>query len=103
VELSDRGPGIDWESIRARATEFGIPHSTQADLEEALFADGVSARSDVTEISGRGIGLSAVRAACRKRRGTVHVTTRRGKGTSFRFSFPVSQFQSLVQLEAGAR
>lgn len=103
VELSDRGPGIDWECIRARATERGIPHTTQAELEEALFADGVSARSEVTELSGRGVGLSAVRAACHKQRGTVHVTTGQGKGTSFRFSFPVSQFQSLVQLEAAAR
>jgi two-component system chemotaxis sensor kinase CheA len=103
VELSDRGPGIDWESIRARANERGIPHTTQADLEEALFADGVSAKSEVTELSGRGVGLSAVRAACHKQRGTVQVTTGQGKGTSFRFSFPVSQFHSLVQLEAVAR
>jgi len=96
VELSDRGPGIDWESIRARAAERGIPHATQGELEEALFADGVSARDEVTDVSGRGIGLSAVRAACRKRRGTVQVTTRRGRGTSFRFSFPVSQLGSLI-------
>jgi two-component system chemotaxis sensor kinase CheA len=100
VELSDRGPGIDWDGIRARATAQGMPHETQADLEEALFADGVSTRAEVSELAGRGVGLSAVRAACRQRAGRVRVTSRRGAGTSFRFSWPVAQFDSLIQLEA---
>lgn len=98
VELSDRGPGIDWDGIRARATCQGMPHETQADLEEALFADGISTREEVSELAGRGVGLSAVRAACRKRAGRIRVTSRRGAGTSFRFSWPVAQFDSLVQL-----
>ncbi len=99
VELADRGPGIDWEGVKSRATARGIPHATPADLEEALFADGMSTGESVSDVSGRGVGLSAVRAACRKQRGDVHVDTRAGRGTSFRFSWPTKQFKSLVQLE----
>lgn len=102
IELADSGPGIDWDCIRARARACGMPHATQADLEEALFADGVSTRDDVTEHAGRGVGLSAVRAACKRQHGSVRVTTTRGAGTRFRFSWPAAQFQSLVQLESGA-
>lgn len=101
VELADSGPGIDWEGVRARATARGIPHSTQAELEEALFVDGLSTRADVTELSGRGVGLSAVRAACVRRQGSVRVTTLRGAGTSFRFSWPATQFPTLVRLQQG--
>jgi two-component system chemotaxis sensor kinase CheA len=103
VEFEDRGPGIDWDVIRLRAKQHGLPADTQAELMVALFADGVSAESEVTEFSGRGVGLSAVRDACQRQRGKVDVATERGAGTTFRFSWPVSQFKSLIQLDsAGA-
>jgi two-component system chemotaxis sensor kinase CheA len=101
VELEDRGPGIDWHVIRQRAKQHGLPADTQAELMVALFADGISAESEVTEFSGRGVGLSAVRDACQRQRGKVEVTTARGAGTKFRFSWPASQFKSLIQLESG--
>jgi two-component system chemotaxis sensor kinase CheA len=101
VELADSGPGIDWEGIRRRARTRGIPHTTQAELEEALFIDGISTSVDLDELAGRGVGLSAVRAACLRRHGSVRIKTARGAGTSFRFSWPTSQFRSLVQLESG--
>ena len=49
--------------MRARAEALGLPHQTPADLLDALFADGLSTREEVTTTSGRGVGLSAVRAA----------------------------------------
>ena len=99
VEFEDRGPGIDWDVIRMRAEQHGLPAGTQAELLVALFADGVSAESAVTEFSGRGVGLSAVRDACRRQRGQVEVATVRGAGTKFRFSWPAGQFKSLIQLD----
>lgn len=101
VELEDRGPGIDWNAIRLRAAQHGLPAETQADLLVALFTDGVSAESEVTEFSGRGVGLSAVRDACQRRSGKVEVATVRGTGTKFRFSWPASQFKSLIHLDRG--
>jgi chemotaxis protein histidine kinase CheA len=96
VELADFGPGIDWNGIRKCATARGIPHATQAELEEALFADGISTQTEVSELAGRGVGLSAVRAVCRRQHGNVRVTTATGVGTKFRFSWPASEFPSLM-------
>jgi len=102
VEFEDSGPGIDWNVIRTRAKEHGLPADTQGDLMVALFADGISASSEVTELSGRGVGLSAVRDACHRQRGKVEVKTERGLGTKFRFSWPANQFKTLIQLDGGA-
>lgn len=102
VEFEDSGPGIDWNAIRQRAKQHGLPAETQADLMLALFADGVSAATEVTEFSGRGVGLSAVRDACQRKCGKVEVETERGAGTKFRFSWPANQFKSLIQLDGAA-
>jgi two-component system, chemotaxis family, sensor kinase CheA len=100
VEFADHGPGIDWNIIRLRAKQHGLPADTQAQLMDALFSDGVSAESEVTEFSGRGVGLSAVRDACQRQSGTVLVTTVPGAGTTFQFSWPTRQFKSLIQLDS---
>ncbi|HET7542304.1 MAG TPA: HAMP domain-containing protein [Polyangiaceae bacterium] len=99
VEFADRGPGIDWDVIRQRAQQRGLPAKTEAELMQALFADGVSAESEASEFAGRGVGLSAVREACQSQRGQVEVTSARGTGTKFRFSWPAAQFKSLIQLD----
>jgi hypothetical protein len=56
-------------------------------LEELLFMDGVSSRSEVTQTSGRGVGMSAVRHACEVEGGRLEVITTIGRGTAFRFIF----------------
>jgi signal transduction histidine kinase len=89
IEVEDDGRGIDWDRVRARALELGLPAQDQQDLELALFADGLSTRSEATEISGRGIGLSAVLASCRALGGTVSVRSKRGAGTCFQFKIPL--------------
>jgi len=88
LEVGDNGRGIDWEKIRERARRQGIPHATREDLAEALFADGVSTRDEVSETSGRGVGMSAVRATCEKLEGKLLVHSEPGKGATFTFSFP---------------
>lgn len=102
VEFEDSGPGIDWDAIRLRAKQYGLPANTQAELVVALFADGVTASRDITEFAGRGVGLSAVRDACQRKRGKVEIETERGAGTKFRFSWPANQFKTLIQLDGGA-
>jgi len=87
VIVEDDGRGIDWEAIRVRARLHGLPATTDRDLEEALFTDGISTREAVTELSGRGVGLSAVRQVCRQLGGTIRVMSRRGLGTRFEFHF----------------
>ena len=88
LRISDDGRGIDWEAIRNKAKSAGLPHTTQQELTEALFADGISSREDVTELSGRGVGLSALRAACERLDISIALDTQRGRGTTFTFCLP---------------
>lgn len=81
VSLSDDGRGIDWEAVAARAAARGLPHETESDLVAALFADGVSTRTTVTEFSGRGVGLGALRDACASIGAELGVRSVRGEGT----------------------
>lgn len=90
VSLADDGRGIDWSAIAARARSLGLPHETHADLEAALFAQGVSSRSEVTAISGRGVGLSALRQAVEELDGRITVQSERGAGSVFRFHLPAT-------------
>lgn len=83
----DDGRGIDWERVRARAVECGLPSTSRADLTHALFSDGLTTRDAVTDLSGRGVGLSAVREAVVAAGGSFEVESERGRGTTFRFSF----------------
>jgi len=88
VEIRDDGRGIHWDAVRAKAAGLGYPCATRADLVEALFADGLSTREEATSMSGRGVGLSAVRAACRAIGGEVSIDSEPGRGTRFQFRFP---------------
>ncbi|HEY4244459.1 MAG TPA: HAMP domain-containing protein [Kofleriaceae bacterium] len=88
VELADDGRGIQWERIAEAARNKGLPAATHDDLVEALFHDGLSTRDQVTETSGRGIGLGALRTACQTLGGRVSLSTTAGLGTTLRFSWP---------------
>jgi two-component system chemotaxis sensor kinase CheA len=88
IEVSDDGRGIDWERVREKAAALGLPTGDRRDLVEALFAPGLTTASEVSETSGRGIGLSAVREACSRLGGSIEVESDKGRGTSIRFRFP---------------
>jgi HPt (histidine-containing phosphotransfer) domain-containing protein len=90
VEIEDDGRGIDWTKLSTRAQKMGLPSATRDDLVNALFSDGVTTRDQVTDYSGRGVGMSAVRAACIETGGTVRVWSRPGRGTRFEFCWPAA-------------
>jgi two-component system chemotaxis sensor kinase CheA len=90
VEFSDDGRGIDWRRIEEKAKARNLPADSQAALVDALFADGLTTRDEASEYSGRGVGLSAVRAACQKLGGRVVVESRPGQGSVFRFVWPAA-------------
>jgi hypothetical protein len=95
--IADDGRGIDTAHIRDIAVEKGIydPELAkcmpEADWVQFIFADGFSGATEVDELSGRGVGLSAVRAELEKLGGSVTVHTTLGQGTEFRFLVPFSQ------------
>jgi two-component system chemotaxis sensor kinase CheA len=88
LEVEDDGRGVDWEALKERAQSAALPVSTAEHLEEALFSDGISTAAKVSEVSGRGMGLAAVRQECLRMGGEVHVSGTRGRGACFRFSWP---------------
>jgi two-component system chemotaxis sensor kinase CheA len=91
IEISDDGRGIDWARVREKAKERGLPSASETDLVDALFCDGLSTTEHVTDVSGRGIGMSAVRHAASALEGVVTVTSARGVGTTVSFRFPIAE------------
>jgi two-component system chemotaxis sensor kinase CheA len=89
LEIADDGDGIDWDRVGEQARARGLPAGTRAEIEEALFATGVSTAADITEISGRGVGMGALRSACRELGGRVEVTSKRGAGTRIACVLPL--------------
>ena len=90
IELSDDGRGVDFEKVRAKARALGLPHANDAQLVETLFNEGFTTSDQATELSGRGMGMSALREAARSLGGVVSLTSKPGQGTTLRVRFPVS-------------
>lgn len=88
VEIRDDGRGIDWNGVRAKASELGNAASSDAELIELLCRGGLSTKAVVTEYSGRGTGVSACYNVCRDMGGTFSLSSTQGVGTTVRFSLP---------------
>jgi HPt (histidine-containing phosphotransfer) domain-containing protein len=84
--IADDGRGIDWSALERAAAARGLAPSDRL----ALLTSGVSSRTEVSTISGRGLGMSAVGARVRAFSGTVEVDSHPGRGTRWTFSFPLS-------------
>lgn len=97
IDISDDGAGIDLERIRRRLVESGRMSAdaaavlTEQALREHLFAPGFTTRREVTEVSGRGVGLDVVRESIERLDGSVRLTTRLGAGTTFHLLVPISR------------
>lgn len=96
LEIQDDGRGLDTEGLRHAARRQGLhPEEylegmTEGQLHRLAFVPGLSTRDAVTQLSGRGVGLSIVRERVRRLRGRVEVESRPGHGTRFRLVVPVS-------------
>ena len=89
VVIEDDGRGIDIDKLAARAKAAGLPADTTEQILEAVFADGISSRDVVSETSGRGVGMAAVKAEAEALGGEIQVETEAGRGTVLRFVFPI--------------
>lgn len=88
ISLRDDGRGIDWDRVRDKARAMGVPHSSREDLVAALFTDGVSTKDTASVISGRGVGMGAVREVTMSLGGRIEVTSETNQGTTLKFLFP---------------
>jgi two-component system chemotaxis sensor kinase CheA len=89
LEIEDDGRGIDWETVRRLCRERGLPGETRAELFEVLLRPDVSSREQVTETSGRGVGLAAVAASVHELGGTLAVESEPGRGTFWILKLPL--------------
>jgi two-component system chemotaxis sensor kinase CheA len=96
VEISDDGRGIDVQKVKARALQRGLWNEQESGtLDEAtalnlIFRPGFSTADEITEISGRGVGLDVVQSILQRLKGTIQIETRPGQGTTFRLCLPLT-------------
>ena len=96
IAVRDDGAGIDLDAVRRRAVEAGLlPHDVAVDLPPEqlaglIFHAGLSTAASVSEVSGRGVGMDAVRVTTESLGGTVEVRTTRGSGTTLTLSLPIT-------------
>ena len=94
VEISDDGAGINLQRIRNKAISRGLVSAeaqlTDKELTDLIFLPGFSTASNVTDVSGRGVGMDVVRRNIADMRGEVEVTTTEGKGTCFTIRLPLT-------------
>jgi two-component system, chemotaxis family, sensor kinase CheA len=96
VEVSDDGQGIDVDKVRAKAVASGLVNNveagqlSEAEILEFIFRPGFSTAEQITEISGRGVGMDVVQSVLHRMKGSVAVESRRGQGTLFRLKLPLT-------------
>ncbi|MGH9513376.1 MAG: chemotaxis protein CheA [Terriglobales bacterium] len=96
VSISDDGGGIDPQEVKAKALKQEIISPAEAerltDTEaiDLVFRPGFSTAEEVTEISGRGVGLDIARSVLQRLKGTVDIQTRMGEGTTFHLKLPLT-------------
>jgi two-component system sensor histidine kinase and response regulator WspE len=97
IVIGDDGAGIDRSRLRAKVlARHLVNEETAARLSDAewlefLFLPGFSTREEVTEVSGRGVGLDVVQAMVQETGGSVTVTSEPGRGTQFHLTLPVTR------------
>jgi two-component system chemotaxis sensor kinase CheA len=129
IEIGDDGRGLDLEKLKKRAQQLGLVNAVEAaSMSESeainlIFLPGLSSSEQVTNLSGRGVGMDIVKSNIDKINGTIEIHSQQGQGTTFkikipltlaiipalivtsgsdRYAIPQASIQELVRLEAQA-
>ena len=106
IEISDDGRGLDLGRIGQTAvkrkvrTDAEIAAMSESEIESLIFASGFSTRSEVTELSGRGVGLDVVKANVERLKGTIGVISSPDKGCRFQVRLNTSLATTKVLIVA---
>jgi two-component system chemotaxis sensor kinase CheA len=94
IEISDDGKGIDQEKIRKKAEKMKLigknEKLTKQKLDDLIFMPGISTAQNISEVSGRGVGMDAVKRDIGNLRGEIDVESNEGKGTRFIIKLPLT-------------
>ena len=93
ISISDDGGGIDLEKIKTKAIAMGLSpedllQAKEQDLLDLIFEPGFSTAQEVTDLSGRGVGMDVVKTNIEQVNGTIQVETNPGQGTTFTITVP---------------
>src|SRR5262249_981223 len=93
LQIADDGPGVSMDEVRARAIDFGlIGPDDPADADgwgDIVCHPGFTTRDHASDVSGRGVGLDAVRMGIHEVGGTLNAETSLGKGTTWKIEIPL--------------
>jgi len=96
LEVHDDGRGVDLDLVRDQAVRNGLlkPEEAQRvssqDLLNLIFEPGFSTAAEITEVSGRGVGMDVVRTVVDRLKGTIQISSVKGKGTMFQLRVPLT-------------
>lgn len=94
IEIADDGRGLDRERILQKARRMGLLEDgstlPEAEAFDLIFHPGFSTAAEITDVSGRGVGMDVVRKRIQKLRGHVEIESRPGHGTSFFLRMPLT-------------
>jgi two-component system chemotaxis sensor kinase CheA len=94
IEIRDDGKGLDPEKLKAKAIEKGIiepdDELTDEQAYHLIFAAGFSTAAQITDISGRGVGMDVVRRNIEQLRGRVEISSEKGQGSVFSIQLPLT-------------
>ncbi|WP_047960258.1 transporter substrate-binding domain-containing protein [Desulfovibrio sp. TomC] len=105
IEVADDGPGVDVEAVRSRAFELELAGAEELAamddraIWELLFCDGFTSRRTVGDLSGRGVGLAAVRAEAERLGGNASVISQPGQGMRLIVTVPLPGAQRQIDRE----
>jgi len=96
INVQDDGKGLDIEKIREKALLMGMVNTesevTELNLQKFILQPGFSTRKEVSQVSGRGIGLDVVNSKIRELKGSIQVSSDKGHGCVFSLTLPISSF-----------
>ncbi|HHS94432.1 MAG TPA: chemotaxis protein CheA, partial [Rhodobacterales bacterium] len=94
IEVADDGGGINREKVFAKAVERGLisedAQLSESEIDNLLFLPGFSTADQVSNLSGRGVGMDVVRSAIQALGGRISITSEAGQGTTFAISLPLT-------------
>jgi len=91
IDVEDDGGGLDLEAIKRRAEGLGIAAAgDDREIAQLVFAAGLTTAAELSEVSGRGVGLDSVKSSIENLAGSIEVHSEKGVGTLFRFRLPLT-------------
>lgn len=94
IDVADDGAGINREKVRSIAVSKGLlaadAQPTEAEIDNLLFAPGFSTSAEVSDLSGRGVGMDVVKKAIQALGGRTSITSAPGRGSTFSISLPLT-------------